>query len=144
MFTNNNPVFIEGDDFKGYIFPKEYEDKYHYQNEYSSYTPSKEEVINAETILKKKLKETNKFKINQDNKCPVIHKQLCKYNRQYLGLINKNGEKVIFINFIWAKSTPDNWNKDVIMVLDGCSYYWNIKVNIGNSSLYDLNINGIG
>ena len=140
----NNPVFIKGNKFKGYIFPKEYKNTYYSQNEYSSYTPSKEEIINAETILKAKLKEVNKFKINQSNKCPIIHKQLCKYNRQYFGIIDKNGKKVVFINFIWEKSTPNNWDKEIIMVLDGCSYYWNIKVNISDNSLYDLNINGIG
>jgi hypothetical protein len=144
MFINDNPVFIEGNNFKGYIFPKEYKSIYYSQNEYSSYTPSKEEIINAETVLKRKLKEINKFKINQDNKCPIIHKQLCKYNRQYFGILDKNGKKVVFINFIWEKSTPNNWDKEIIMVLDGCSYYWNIKVNITDSLLYDLNINGMG
>jgi len=144
MFINDNPVFIEGNSFKGYIFPKEYKNIYYSQNEYSSYTPSKEEIINAETVLKEKLKEINKFKINQDNKCPVIHKQLCKYNRQYFGIIDKNGKKVVYINFIWGKSTPNNWDREIIVVLDGCSYYWNIKVNITDSLLYDLNINGMG
>lgn len=144
MLTNNEPVFIEGSDFMGYIFPKEYKSDYFSPNDGLTYTPSKEDVIRAETILKEKIKEANKSRINQGDKCPVIHKQLRKYNRQYFGIIDKDGNKIIYINFIWKKLTPNHWNKEIIVVLDGCSYYWNVKVNIDDKKICDLSINGMG
>ncbi|MDM8178149.1 hypothetical protein QT327_27955 [Olivibacter sp. 47] len=32
--------------------------------------------------------------------------------------------------------------KDIVTPLDGCSHYWNIKVNLDKGEVFDLIING--
>jgi hypothetical protein len=79
--------------------------------------------------------------INQQKGCPVIHKNLSHYSRQYVGYIDQEGAKVIWINFLWSKYNDRDLSKDVIEVHDGCSYYWNIKIDITNNRAYNLDIN---
>lgn len=142
--SNNDPLFIEGKNYKGYIFPKDYKNEYYVDEISTPFTPSKHDVIIAEAILKKGIKDINKNRINQGGDCPYIDKKLCKYNRQYFGKIDKNGHKILFINFIWMKSTPEYWNKEIVKLYDGCSHYWNVKIDLEHKKLFDLKINGKG
>jgi len=144
FYFNNNPILIEGEGFKGYIFPKEYTNKYFQRERERSFTPTKNDVEIAEAILKKKIADYSKKPTRFSRECPVIHKNLRKYNRQYFGETDRNGNKIIYINFIWQKATPDYWDKDIVIKLDGCSHFWNVKVNIDSGEMYDLNVNGMG
>ncbi|MBE8719146.1 hypothetical protein, partial [Sphingobacterium pedocola] len=83
---------------------------------------------------------------------------LNKYKRRYFGYIDANGDKIIFVNCLWEKkavrdftdkifhkaSDDTTWKTDKKIVLDGCSYYWNIKVNLTSKALFDLYVNGLG
>lgn len=71
---------------------------------------------------------------------------LKKYKRQYFGYINKNNEHTLFINCFWGDEIfhKNEWLKNRIMVLDGGSYYWNVKYNIEKDELFDLDVNGGG
>jgi hypothetical protein len=144
FYFKNNPVYIEGKGYRGYIFLKSYTNKYFPREEEKCFTPKKNDVEIAEAILKKKIACDSKKQIRLSRECPVIHRNLAKYNRQYFGEIDKNGSKIIYINFIWQKATPDYWDKDIVIKLDGCSFFWNVKVNIDSGEMYDLNVNGMG
>ena len=68
-----------------------------------------------------------------------------KYKRQYVGFINDKGEKILWINFVWDKRlTESELSEDIISVKDGCSYYWNIKINVTTNNIFELKINGLG
>lgn len=141
----NFPEFIEGNGFTGYIFNENHFVLLSIENQKKRYTPTKEDVFLVEKILKDKIKCANVDLLNQSEGCPKIHKKFKNYIRQYVGFINKDGQKVIWINFIWKNNfSNDKVANDIIQVLDGCSYYWNVKVNIDENSLYDLSINGKG
>jgi len=140
----NNTTYIQQKSFDGYIFSKDHFILISVENQQERYTPSKEDVIQVERLIRRNLWKVNNRLINQGGSCPIIHKNLKNYIRQYFGFVNKNGEKIIRINFVWkTKSTDGNISKDVY-VLDGCSYYWNIKVNIDSEKLFDLMVNGEG
>lgn len=144
LFNNSNPYYIEIKCSKGYIFNQEYDANWINGITKDRFTPTKEDVIKAEEILKENLKEINSNMPNQGNGCPTIHKKIKKYNRQYVGYRDEEGNRIIWINFIWEKDCPDNWNKELIDILDGCSHYWNIKVNLPEAKLFDLSVNGRG
>ena len=106
------------------------------------FTPTKEEIFEAEKALKSKLKEANRNLENQYNS-PIIHRNLKKYKRQYFGYINGNGEKVLYINSLWKKNEEETkWLQQIIMVSDGGSYYWNIEYNLNTDELINLSVNG--
>ncbi len=143
-------VYVKGKGYSGYIFKKEHFEKEHFvilfiENQQGRFTPTPEEVEVAEKMLKARLPELNKHKINQYGTCPNIEKKLKKYTRQYVGLMNKTNEKVVWINFIMIDKR-DNFNasEDIIHVFDGCSYYWNVKVNLTTGEVFDLDVNGRG
>ena len=106
------------------------------------FTPTKEEIFEAEKALKSKLKEANRNLENQYNS-PIIHRNLKKYKRQYFGFINDKGEKILYINSLWKKNEEETkWLQQIIMVSDGGSYYWNIEYNLNTDELINLSVNG--
>ncbi|WP_308993998.1 hypothetical protein QLS71_015275 [Mariniflexile litorale] len=119
------------------------------------FTPTIAEIEKAEQILKKKLKTVNSQRMNQIDNCPIIHKKLKSYRRQYFGYIEDNGNKIIYTTFNWNryslfdrlrgyyKDESEDWKKEKEMVLDGCSYHWEIKINLETEELFELGVNGI-
>ncbi|MEG0850270.1 MAG: hypothetical protein RSH24_10430 [Flavobacterium sp.] len=120
------------------------------------FSPSLEEIKNAEKILRKNIRKTNSKKINQGNGCPIIHKNLNIYRRQYWGYYNEQNEKIIYVTFNknklniiekikgFQKSESDNWKKEKEIWFDGCSGHWEIKINLKTEELFEFGINGIG
>ena len=119
------------------------------------FTPTIDEIEKAEQILKQKLETVNRQGMNQVDDCPIIHKNLKSYRRQYFGYIDSSGHKIIYATFNWDRYTlldrihgyhkdeNENWKKEKEMILDGCSYHWEIKINLKTEELFDLGVNGI-
>jgi hypothetical protein len=109
------------------------------------FTPTHEEVDKAEKALATQLLTINKQRINQASS-PVIHKNLANYKRQYFGFIDNKGDRILLINCVWSKEKMylEEWLKSRIMVLDGGSYFWNIKFNLTKSKFFDFEVNGYG
>jgi len=139
---------IKTNRFEGVIFSKEYIGLLNSAEK--KFTPSTNDIDLAEIILREGIKDINANKPNQVDNCPVIHKRLNKYKRQYFGYFNKNGDKIIIMNCFWDEKRfykePINnqWKTEEKIVLDGCSYYWSIKVNLNKKTLFDFGVNGIG
>lgn len=72
------------DKFDVAIFPSNYFDLIGGQR----FTPTREEIEKAEQSLWTGLKILNKNLVNQSS-TPIIHKNLSKYKRQYLGILIK-------------------------------------------------------
>jgi hypothetical protein len=82
--------------------------------------------------------------VKRGKNCLLIHKALSRYNRQYMGYIDEKGKKVVWVNYIIARDKPQTGKlgEHIIVVLGGCSNYWNIKVNLEEGKVYDLRVNG--
>lgn len=126
------------------------------------YTPTIDEIQKAERILIENLEKANESRMNQIGNCPIIHENLKSYRRQYFGYIDTNGDKIIYATFNWNKKafsdklykvydklfnqhTPEgeSWKREKEMIMDGCSYYWEIKINLNKEKLFELGVNGI-
>jgi hypothetical protein len=134
----------EGKNCKGYIFDSSHFVFKTVPDQQSRFTPSKTNIDQAEEILIKRIVQANSKRENQLSGCPVIDQKLKKYCRQYVGFVNSKGERVIWINLFWNKDLIDDAAKDIIRVNDGCSYYWNVGVNIDRKLICDLQVNGNG
>ena len=44
----------------------------------------------------------------------------------------------------WNRDFKDRAKYELINVNDGCSYYWNVEVNISTKTLSNLQVNGKG
>ena len=122
------------------IFPADSKELF-YGNE--RFTPTQKEIDQAERALVIQLPRLNAEHVNQ-YATPVIDKNLSKYKRQYFGYIDKNGNRILYINCFWKRDKEGEqlWLREKIQVLDGGSYYWNIKFNINTDELFDLDVNG--
>lgn len=140
--VGDNSRLINGKGFSGYIFNKDHFILMNIENEKGRYTPSDDDIYLVENIIKNSIEKANVDLLNQGEGCPIIHKRLKKYTRQYFGFENTKGEKIIYVNFVWKDKKDKRLSKDIVIVKDGCSYYWSIKVNISQAILYDLQING--
>jgi hypothetical protein len=63
------------------------------------------------------------------------------YHRQYVSVIDSNGEKIVWVNF-FCSTFNDNWKKELVMVHDGGNCFFNIKINLTRKTYSDLRING--
>jgi hypothetical protein len=102
------------------------------------YTATEEDVADAERILRENL---SYIKDNRQDFSYSIPDNPDNYLRQYVGFINKDGEKGIWINFLCNDETINtlSLHKNIITVDDGGSCHWSVKVNIAKRKLYDMN-----
>ena len=110
------------------------------------FTPIRGDVEKAEIALRLNLEKLNQPLINQTPKT-IIHKKLNKYKRQYFGYVDSSGQRILLINCFWERKQNQfskNWLTERINVLDGGSYYWQVKFNLDKDELFDLHINGHG
>jgi hypothetical protein len=66
---------------------------------------------------------------------------LKKYKRQYVAVVNKKGEKEVWIN-CFCETWNSDWKKEIMMVDDGGKCFFNLKINLSKLSYYQLRVNG--
>lgn len=155
VFTQNIEL-IESRNFKGAIFPETYNVLGDSDTAIEKrFTPTKDEILELEKELKKQIKHINKNKPNQGKHYgPIIHKRLKKYNRQYIGYINQQGQRIIIVNCIWngfslwesirGWSKPDDsWKTEWQTWFDGGSRYWNITYIMDKNEFVNFWVNGV-
>lgn len=152
--TDYSKVVARGN-LRGTVFLENFNCFYCEQHK-TKFSPSIDEISLAENLLKSNIQIVNSDKLNQGNGCPIIHKNLNKYLRQYMGYIDANGEKIIHVNFEWNRYSilqnirgiyridSDSWKREWQISFDGCSFNWELKINLAKEKLFDLSINGLG
>tara|TARA_R100000697_G_scaffold116868_1_gene137823 strand:- start:656 stop:1129 length:474 start_codon:yes stop_codon:yes gene_type:complete len=127
----------------GKVFPDTYSNEYLPFESQTRFTPTVSDAEIVETLIAEQIATLNKGMVNQGGSCPVIHDKLQSYYRQYVGYVDAKGERIVWVNFLWKKEyKKSEISEDVILVFDGCSYYWNVKVNLDKRTVFDLSVNG--
>lgn len=140
---DTHPVSVNGENYKGTIFPENYELAIFDNTDKGRFTPTKEDVRIFEKELKRRIKKINQKRPNQGkNYGPVIHNKLRKYTRQYAGFINEKGQRILHISFNW-KRTDQVENEVFSLTLDGGSYHWTIRYNLDTGEFFHFMVNGI-
>jgi|LFRM01.1.fsa_nt_gb hypothetical protein len=76
---------------------------------------------------------------------PIIYQNFDKYVRQYYGIYNEKGEKILNVDFIWREyAYKMEWKCVHLMISDGGSYFWQISVNMKKKKCFNYSVNGIG
>ncbi len=102
--------------------------------QYTRFTPTLEDVQLADSVSRMHIKK------NRD-KYPWTDEivNYDSYYRQYVGYLNLNNDKTIFINN-FCSSDPA-WKHRLISVLGGGSCYFNLKVDLHSRKAFNLNVN---
>jgi hypothetical protein len=124
------------------IFP----DTYPVEVDGKSYTPSHDDVDNAEKALQDKLKTIKCDK--KDDRDEVV-KNLDKYKIQVFGYIDKAGNKMLFLNCVRTdykdkgdKDLSTMWLTDIVQVQGGGTYFWTVKYDLGRGELSEFKLGG--
>ncbi|NLR78366.1 hypothetical protein [Chitinophaga eiseniae] len=119
-------------------------DRYIYPKALSRFTPTAREIDQAEKIIRIELAKMHRQAKGRDRYIHFIFDRLASYNRQYVGFIDVKGGKTIWVNFLWAAHECEYrkaFDKEIIEVDDGGSYFWNVKVSLQGKHLFELVIN---
>ena len=142
---NNDTMYICMEKYEGIIWGKDYPFDYENCKDFR-WNPNKEDIEQAELLVQTFIIQQVKKKnlVNQVEGRLIIHLNMDKYLRQYMGTINSKGEKILEINCFWKEKVNEfpYWKTHVVRVCDGGSFYWSIKVNMSKKKCFDYMING--
>jgi len=135
-------TLVKGKGYIGYAFDKEHFVFMSIDNQKERYTPTKEDIIQAEKIVKENIDSV--LKKQKYCNSSINRNTLKKYKRQYVGFRTNNGDIVIWISLLKNKDINDiELSKDIITILDGGENYWSVFVNLTKGVLYGVRVNGI-
>jgi hypothetical protein len=144
-------TYVKSDNYEGIIFSKDF--MLPFLSDISDnmrFTPTTEDIEQAEKLLSRDLKSVNALQLNQGGvKGPVIHDSLNRFVRQYFGYHTPEGDKVVYISCLLKdnyKSTPvqaARWMDGAVVVLNGGSNYWQIQANLNKTNLFGLDVNNL-
>jgi hypothetical protein len=69
--------------------------------------------------------------------------KLPNYKRQYIAIINRNGEKEVCLNFFCKSFQDDKWKTQWIEVMDGGNCFFHLKINLTRRFIYNFSVNGV-
>ena len=135
---------VQGINYHGYAFHEQWDVDFTVENQDGRYTPSEEDIAEAERLIQKRIAYVNRFHENQGGDCPVVDEHMRKYERQYVGFTDITGCHIVWVNFVWDESATEKLKNDVLLTEGGCGHYWHVKVNLTTGKVYGLEVNGYG
>lgn len=134
-------TLVKGKGYFGYVFNKEHFVFFGIKNQKERYTPTKEDIKEAEKLLKDSIESV--LEKNRLTYTSIKRHTLRKYRRQYVGFLTNDGDIVICINLIRNKQIDNiELSNDIVELFDGGDYFWSIFINITKKTLFDIHVNG--
>ena len=133
------------------ILPYDKTDKWLFEDCNQTELTSKD-IEDIETILTKCIAEYNPEQEKQFIEINSKHPEykldrnyfvidLKRYKRQYIAVINRKGEKEVWIN-CFCGTWSGKWKVQQIQVKDGGNCFFNLKINLKTRNYYDFSVNG--
>ena len=136
---------VWGINYHGWSFHQDWDVDFTIENQDGRFTPTDEEIAEAERLIQKRIAYVNRDHYNQGGMCPVIDEHMRMYRRQYVGFTNDRGDHVIWANFLWDENlTDERLASDVLITTGGCGHFWHLKCNLATKKVYGLEVNGDG
>lgn len=133
---------VQGDCFQGYIFDKHYA-LFPFEDTNSKFTPTYDDVVKAERIVREQLILTGKINDQSINK-NYIRNHLCEYQRQYRGYLNPEGDSVVSVHYLLGDYNELRIDSEILMVYDGGETVWDADVNLSKNAIEQFYVNGVG
>jgi len=136
---------VWGNNYHGWSFHQDWEVDFTVENQDGRFTPTDEEIAEAERLVQKRIAYLNREHYNQSGMCPIIDEHMRKYRRQYVGFTNDRGDHIIWLNFLWDDELTDQrLANDVLLTRGGCGHFWHVKCNLATRKVYGLEVNEEG
>lgn len=132
---------VQVDTSKMAIIPFDKKGNYPFDNSFNPTTLTQDDISIVDSLFIACVTEYNKS-LDKDHKEWSIDLKKYSYHKQIIAATNKNGDKEVWVNCFCHTWDNNNWKKDILMVQDGGSCYFNFKVNLATKKFYDLTVNG--
>ena len=107
---------------------------------YTAANLTQADLIEIENIYNESIADFNS-KLAGNGKAFTIYPKRSNYRRQYVCVVNKKGQKEVFVN-CFCNSFGDYWKNKLIEVEDGGNCFFNFKLNLTTRKYYDFSVNG--
>lgn len=107
---------------------------------YAGWTPGDKDIETSEKLLNDCFDKQKSGTVNR-----LLNRKPDDYDRQFIGAIDPNGDKIIWINCFCKgeESSFKDWKNKIVFVNDGGDCFFNVKINITKNTYYDLMVNGV-
>ena len=102
---------------------------------YKRFTPTKQEVASVDSLAAIYI-ANNSASLSLDKKAIDNYQD---YYKQVYGIINKKGEKVLFVNSFCKHK--EYWKQTTVSLKGGGSCYFSFKVNLNDYKFFDFWVN---
>jgi hypothetical protein len=123
-------TLVEAPEYTGVIFTEKNTSEYRpvFPSDITGFwEPSTDEVSRAEACTRDLLASVQQDPDDyRKEHAAFILENLENYRRQYLGIV-VDGEKRIWTNAFFYEGNYPDWTSDLVIVLDGGNYYWDIE-----------------
>ena len=135
---------VWGNNYHGWSFHQDWEVDFAVEGQDGRFTPTDEEIADAEALIQKRIAYVNRDHHNQGGMCPIIDEHMRKYRRQYVGFTDITGCHIVWVNFVWDENAAERLTQDIVLTEGGCGHYWHIKVNLSTGKLSAPEVNSYG
>lgn len=123
------------------IIPFEQSIEWLFGKNYSPAELTSDELNKIEKLLRECVNKFNRKVSFANREYLAIDLVGGQYKRQYVAVTNKRGEKEVWVNCL-CRESGDAWKTSIIMVDDGGSCYFDLKINLTKGKYYDFVVNG--
>jgi hypothetical protein len=155
--TNNSYHFKSIDTSRYAILKFNSKSNYYFDKDVKATTLTTEEIQKIENLIDDRISRYNKVQevAYQKYSTEIKKKHLNsialdnrikkpeKYYKQLIAVINSKGEKLVWVNCFCTVENLGYWRKSEVMVDDGGSCYFNLKINLTKGITYDFMVNGV-
>jgi len=132
---------------------------YYFDKNVTPTTLSGDDILKIEYLVNKRVSEYNR--IEKDSAISItkritkkkhdpnftwtgdVIRNPAKYYKQLIPIINSKGEKEVWVNCFCTTAEKYYWKKDIVLVDDGGSCFFNLKINLTKGTVYDFMVNGM-
>ncbi|MBC7495268.1 MAG: hypothetical protein H7221_09695 [Flavobacterium sp.] len=132
---------IQFDTLKTAIILFDKKGNYPFDNSYKPTTLTQNDIKIVDSLLIVCLTKYNNS-LNDDDKELRIDLKKYNYRKQLIVVINKKGEKEVWVNCLCHNWDNSKWKTEIIVVDDGGNCYFNLKINLTTKRFYNLSVNG--
>jgi hypothetical protein len=112
-----------------------------FDNSFMPTTLTKEDLNSIDSLLVVCVTEYNNS-LDKNHKEWSIDLKKNNYRKQIIAVINKKGEKEVWLNCFCHINENSNWRTEILGVDDGGNCYFNFKLNLATKKFYELGVNG--
>lgn len=133
---------IQFDTSKIAIIPFNRKGNYPFDNSFKPATLTQNDLNSIDSLLIVCVTDYNNS-LDKGYKEWSIDLKKYNYRKQLIVVINKKGEREVWVNCFCDTWGSDKWKTEIMHVADGGNCYFSFKINLETKRFYDLSVNGV-